>query len=83
MGWVLRLTKEEDNGSMVPDGLWNVESEGYQLCLVGRLLSNRNVNFEGFSRSVQSVINLVKGMEIKQLPVGQFFLRFITSLRSE
>ncbi|KAL0413768.1 UNVERIFIED_CONTAM: hypothetical protein Sradi_1578500 [Sesamum radiatum] len=61
---------------MLPDGLWNVESENYQLFLVGRLLANKTINFEGLSRSVKSMINPVKGMEIKQILEGRFLLRF-------
>ncbi|KAL0345256.1 UNVERIFIED_CONTAM: hypothetical protein Sradi_4356900 [Sesamum radiatum] len=60
MGRVLQLTEEDDIGHLMPDGLLNAELEGYQLCLVGRLLANRIANFEGFSQFVKSMINPVK-----------------------
>ncbi|KAL2249445.1 UNVERIFIED_CONTAM: hypothetical protein Sindi_2418200 [Sesamum indicum] len=76
MGWTVRLTEEEGNGLLVPDELWNAKSDGHQLILVGRLLAYRMVTFKGFSRSVKSMINPVKGLEIKQFPATRFLLRF-------
>ncbi|KAL2231212.1 UNVERIFIED_CONTAM: hypothetical protein Sindi_1715600 [Sesamum indicum] len=57
-------------------GLWQAESMHYQLCLVGQLLANRNMRFDGLCTSFQGMINPVKGMEIHQLDGGRFLLRF-------
>ncbi|KAL0412147.1 UNVERIFIED_CONTAM: hypothetical protein Slati_3804400 [Sesamum latifolium] len=61
---------------VIPDRLWKSESTEYQLCLVGRLLARRAVNFEGMCASLRIFILPVKGMGIKQLPVDRLLIRF-------
>ncbi|KAL0433730.1 UNVERIFIED_CONTAM: hypothetical protein Slati_2707300, partial [Sesamum latifolium] len=58
LGRALTLTEEEENGVVMAERLWQVESNQYQLCLVGRLLENRNVRFEVMCTSVQGMLNL-------------------------
>ncbi|KAK4422933.1 hypothetical protein Salat_1875900 [Sesamum alatum] len=72
----LRLTDEEDQRLVLPGGLWHADSDSHRLCLIGRLLSSRVPHFEAFSTSVQGMINLVKGMELRQIGGGCFLLRF-------
>ncbi|KAL0329322.1 UNVERIFIED_CONTAM: hypothetical protein Sradi_4918900 [Sesamum radiatum] len=61
---------------VIPNGLWRSESAAHQLCLVGRLLSGRVVNFEGMCASIHSTILSIKCMDIKQLLVDRILIRF-------
>ncbi|KAL0427978.1 UNVERIFIED_CONTAM: hypothetical protein Slati_2972600 [Sesamum latifolium] len=72
----LNLGEEDVEKVIIPDGLWQIETAYYRLCLVGRLLSRKLVNFEGLSALVRSTIMPVKGMENKQLPPDRFLFRF-------
>ncbi|KAL0403912.1 UNVERIFIED_CONTAM: hypothetical protein Sradi_2032000 [Sesamum radiatum] len=76
LGSVLKLSTEEEESFIIPDGLWQAESDGNQLCLVGRLLSNRSYNFDRLSTSIKNMLQLVKGVEIKGLPEGRLLLCF-------
>ncbi|KAK4425156.1 hypothetical protein Salat_1709500 [Sesamum alatum] len=49
----LNLTGDEDAGMVMADEVWHKDSGNYQLCLVGRVLTNRAYNFEGMGRSVK------------------------------
>ncbi|KAK4420259.1 hypothetical protein Salat_2439000 [Sesamum alatum] len=70
----LKLTEDEEMGVVVPEG--DLDLEKSRLCLVGRLLSNKLYNFEGFSRSIKGMLIPVKGVKMKQLPEGRALLRF-------
>ncbi|KAK4433511.1 hypothetical protein Salat_1113400 [Sesamum alatum] len=72
----LHLGDEGVTDLLIADGLWNSESRGYQLCLIGRLLSRQPFSFGGQCASVKGMIVPVKGMEIKQLPGGRLLIRF-------
>ncbi|KAK4421857.1 putative mitochondrial protein [Sesamum alatum] len=41
-----KLTEDEKSGMVLPRGLWHADSSSPELCLVGRLLSNRLRQFE-------------------------------------
>ncbi|KAL0438998.1 UNVERIFIED_CONTAM: hypothetical protein Slati_2382800 [Sesamum latifolium] len=72
----IRLRDDEEAGMVMPDGLWNMGTESYHLCLVGRLLAGRSYNFEGFCTTIRGMFSTVKGVEIKQLREGRVFFRF-------
>ncbi|KAL0402420.1 UNVERIFIED_CONTAM: hypothetical protein Slati_4271900 [Sesamum latifolium] len=76
MGRSFQLTVEENEKVVVPDGLWSSILDQHQLVLVGWLLSTHPFNFEGLCRSVQGMMNPVKGMEITQLPTNRLLLQF-------
>ncbi|KAK4431430.1 hypothetical protein Salat_0905100 [Sesamum alatum] len=66
----LQLTEEEETGVAVPEGY--VDLAQSRLCLVRKLLSNKPYHFEGLCRSVQGMLNSMKGVDIKQLRGGSF-----------
>ncbi|KAL0423466.1 UNVERIFIED_CONTAM: hypothetical protein Sradi_0881400 [Sesamum radiatum] len=72
----LKLTDEEEDGIIVPNGLWEANTISVEWCLVGRLLSNKPVRFEEVCSSLQSMLLPAKGMEIKKLEDGRFLLCF-------
>ncbi|KAK4424621.1 hypothetical protein Salat_1655700 [Sesamum alatum] len=76
LGRALRLTEDEGSGLPLSDELWQESTDDGHLFLVGRLLVNRDVNFEGLVRSLKGMMNPVNGMDIKALPQGWFPLRF-------
>ncbi|KAL0402306.1 UNVERIFIED_CONTAM: hypothetical protein Slati_4260500 [Sesamum latifolium] len=71
-----RLRDDEEDETVVPDGLWNSDTGSFKLCLVGRLLASRSYNFEGFGTAVKGMFNVVKGVEIKQLREGRLLFKF-------
>ncbi|KAL0394833.1 UNVERIFIED_CONTAM: hypothetical protein Slati_4449500 [Sesamum latifolium] len=58
----IRLRDDEEEGMVVPDGLWNSDTESFHLCLVGRLLPSCSYNFDR--------------LEIKQLQDGWLLFKF-------
>ncbi|KAL0448421.1 UNVERIFIED_CONTAM: hypothetical protein Slati_1398500 [Sesamum latifolium] len=74
MAW--RLTDDEEEGILVPSRLWAANADSHRLCLVGRLLSNRQYLFEGLCDSLHSMLLPVRGMEIKQLQEARILLCF-------
>ncbi|KAL0370686.1 UNVERIFIED_CONTAM: hypothetical protein Sangu_0386700 [Sesamum angustifolium] len=71
-----KLTEDEEIGVTLPSGLWEANTDSLQLCLVGRLLSNRPIRFVALCLSLQSMLLPMQGMEIKQLEDGRFLLHF-------
>ncbi|KAK4416799.1 hypothetical protein Salat_2505400 [Sesamum alatum] len=65
LGRALRLTEDEDSGVRLLEELWEESTEGTLLFVVGRLLVNKDVNFEGLVRSLKSMLNPVKGSTSK------------------
>ncbi|KAK4419995.1 hypothetical protein Salat_2412400 [Sesamum alatum] len=75
LGRALQLIEDEDNGLRLSEELWEESSAGNHLFLVGRLLVNKDVNFGGLARSLKSMSNPVKGVNVKALPEGCFLFR--------
>ncbi|KAK4381240.1 hypothetical protein Sango_2987500 [Sesamum angolense] len=71
-----KLRDEEEEGVTVPGGLWNTCSESQNLCLVGRLLSNRPYHLDSLGFSIQSMFLPVKRVEIKPVSEKLLPLRF-------
>ncbi|KAL0361231.1 UNVERIFIED_CONTAM: hypothetical protein Sradi_3807600 [Sesamum radiatum] len=71
-----KLSDDEEEGTLVLSGIWEANVDFLALSLVGRVLSNRTVQFEALCSSLQSMLLLVKGMEVNQLQEGRFLLRF-------
>ncbi|KAL0451724.1 UNVERIFIED_CONTAM: hypothetical protein Slati_1150500 [Sesamum latifolium] len=71
-----RLNDDEEDPVLVPGGLWEAHVESHNLCLVGRLLSNRPYRHEALSTSLLSMLQPVKGMDVKQLDEGRILLGF-------
>ncbi|KAK4389786.1 hypothetical protein Sango_2315600 [Sesamum angolense] len=72
----LRLGDGDVDELVIPNGLWRSESAAHQLCLVGRLLSGRVVNFERMCASIRSTILPIKCMDIKQLLADRILIKF-------
>ncbi|KAL0416754.1 UNVERIFIED_CONTAM: hypothetical protein Slati_3507300 [Sesamum latifolium] len=72
----IRLRDDEEEGMVMPDGLWNFDTESFNLYLVGRLLASRLYNFEGFCTAIKGMLNAIKGVEIKQLREGKLLFKF-------
>ncbi|KAL0458630.1 UNVERIFIED_CONTAM: hypothetical protein Slati_0490200 [Sesamum latifolium] len=70
------LRDDDEQGMVVPDGLWNSDTDSFHLCLVGRLLANRSYNYDGFCTAIKGMLNAVKGVEIKQLREGRLQIKF-------
>ncbi|KAL0451653.1 UNVERIFIED_CONTAM: hypothetical protein Slati_1143400 [Sesamum latifolium] len=75
-GKYFQLRDDEEAGSLMPDGLWNSDTEVFHLCLVGRLLTSRSYNFEGFCASIKGMFSAVKGVDIKQLKESRLLFKF-------
>ncbi|KAL0401628.1 UNVERIFIED_CONTAM: hypothetical protein Slati_4192700 [Sesamum latifolium] len=76
LGQNLRLTEKDGRRVVIPDGLWTADSETHQLFLVGRFLSKKQPKFEALATSIKSMLDPVKGLEIRRLEEGRFLIRF-------
>ncbi|KAL0433250.1 UNVERIFIED_CONTAM: hypothetical protein Slati_2659300 [Sesamum latifolium] len=76
LGRKLVLSDREGSRVLVPTRLWEADSESHLLFLVGRLLSSKQPIFEALASSVQSMLNPVKGLEMRSLKEGHFLIRF-------
>lgn len=74
LGKYLILIEEEEERITIPHGIWSGDIESGGFYLVGRHLapSPRSYRFEYLT----SVINLVKGMEMKELGENRFLFMF-------
>ncbi|KAL0419329.1 UNVERIFIED_CONTAM: hypothetical protein Sradi_1346400 [Sesamum radiatum] len=70
------LCDDEEAGMLMPDGLWNSDTESFHLCLVRRLLTSHSYKFNGFCASIKDMLIVVKGVDIKQLREGRLLLKF-------
>ncbi|KAL0439022.1 UNVERIFIED_CONTAM: hypothetical protein Slati_2385200 [Sesamum latifolium] len=50
-----KLTDEEEEGVLLPSGLWQAKSNSHNLCLMGKLLSDKPYKFEALCSSIQSM----------------------------
>ncbi|KAL0320137.1 UNVERIFIED_CONTAM: hypothetical protein Sradi_5275200 [Sesamum radiatum] len=72
----LRMTEKEGTKVVIPDGLWAADAESHLLFLVGRVLTSKQPKFEALVSSVRSMLNPVKGLEMRRLSDGRFLIRF-------
>ncbi|KAL0415994.1 UNVERIFIED_CONTAM: hypothetical protein Slati_3431300 [Sesamum latifolium] len=66
-----KLIDDEEDGVVLPSGLWRANADLHTLCLVGHLLSNRPYRFKALCRSIKSMLLSIKGVDIKQLQEGE------------
>ncbi|KAL0401520.1 UNVERIFIED_CONTAM: hypothetical protein Slati_4181900 [Sesamum latifolium] len=76
LGRNLRLTKTEGEGVVILNGLWVIDTEFHNLFLVGRLLSSNQPKFDALVSSITSMLNPVKGLEMRSLAEWHFLIRF-------
>ncbi|KAL0410569.1 UNVERIFIED_CONTAM: hypothetical protein Slati_3646600 [Sesamum latifolium] len=67
--------QQEGAGVVIPEGVWSVDSD-HHLFLVGRLLSQKQPKFEALVSSINSMLNPVRGLEMRNLSEGRFLIRF-------
>ncbi|KAL0361135.1 UNVERIFIED_CONTAM: hypothetical protein Sradi_3798000 [Sesamum radiatum] len=69
----LNLTKTEESGVLIADGLWNNDTDSHNLCLIGRVLTSKAYRFKAFSTSISGMLNPVKAMDCQKLSGGRFY----------
>ncbi|KAL0354063.1 UNVERIFIED_CONTAM: hypothetical protein Sangu_0987600 [Sesamum angustifolium] len=72
----LKLNDDEEYREVIAKDVWsgNLEDTGHYL--VDRLLTTKTVRFESLRDLLQSVINPIKGMELKAIENNIFLFRF-------
>ncbi|XP_074346135.1 uncharacterized protein LOC141684894 [Apium graveolens] len=68
--------EEEENEGFVLEGDIEEGANRYQLCLVGRLLTEKNVNVRAFKSKIADVWKPTMGINIKELDNGIFLFQF-------
>ncbi|KAL0413619.1 UNVERIFIED_CONTAM: hypothetical protein Sradi_1563600 [Sesamum radiatum] len=76
LGAALKLSENENNGVVVPLGVWHRESDVEGLFIVGRILSSRSFHPDALKQTLHLSFNPVKGMDFKLLDNNRFLLRF-------
>lgn len=64
LGSFLNLTVNEDRTVDVPAGIWDSDTADLNLCMVGRVLSRKQVHLESFERTLIGAWNLMKGARV-------------------
>ncbi|KAL0355953.1 UNVERIFIED_CONTAM: hypothetical protein Sradi_4042200 [Sesamum radiatum] len=72
----LSLTEIEDDGVVVALNIWYSDSESFELCLVGRILTLRPFHVDALKTTLLLAFNPVRGMELKPLEGNRFILKF-------
>ncbi|KAL0305017.1 UNVERIFIED_CONTAM: hypothetical protein Scaly_2999900 [Sesamum calycinum] len=76
MGRALNLSEDEEQGVIVPLGVWHGESDRQGFFLVGRILSTKPFHPEALKIVLQTAFNPVKGMDFKVIEDNHFLIRF-------
>ncbi|KAK4439099.1 hypothetical protein Salat_0244700 [Sesamum alatum] len=76
LGRALNLAEEEENGVVVPLGIWHGEAESHGYFLVGRVLSSKPLHADSLRSVLLSAFNSVWGMDFKAIEDNRFLLRF-------
>ncbi|KAK4425444.1 hypothetical protein Salat_1738400 [Sesamum alatum] len=58
----LSLAEEEGSGVIIPQAEWEKGASGFQLTLVGRVLSSRAIHFDALKDSLLSILQPAKGV---------------------
>ncbi|KAK4423004.1 hypothetical protein Salat_1883000 [Sesamum alatum] len=73
---VLSLSVEEASGPVIPLSEWNKGLDGYDLTLIGRLLSHRSVPFEALKGTLIQLIQAARGVTMRKISEERFCLVF-------
>ncbi|KAK4425123.1 hypothetical protein Salat_1706200 [Sesamum alatum] len=76
MARTISFNAEEEQGLIIPNELWPGGSTNYALTLVGRVVSNRGLNFEALSSTFRRAAMPGKGMEFTHVGFDRFLLTF-------
>lgn len=68
--------EEEENESFVFEGDIEEDVNQYELCLVGKLLTEKNVNIRAMKSKIADVWKPAMGINIKELDQGTFLFQF-------
>lgn len=67
---------EEDNAAFSFEGGVEEESNKYDLCLVGRFFTEKNVNVRAMKSKLPNIWKPAMGISIKELELGIFLFQF-------
>ncbi|KAK6141663.1 hypothetical protein DH2020_024605 [Rehmannia glutinosa] len=76
----MQLEEEEEGGLLIEGPELEEQSQDLRWCLVGRLLSERQVNFMAMKNTLASIWRPVKGVIIKELGPNLFLFQFFHEL---
>lgn len=68
--------EEEENAAFTFEGEAEEEINKYELCVVGRFLTERNVNVRAMKTKLADVWRLAMGINIKEIEQGIFLFQF-------
>ena len=71
--------EEEENASFVLEGDIEEDFNRYDLCLVGKLLTQKNINVRAMKTKIADVWRPAMGLSIKELDQGTFLFQFYRS----
>ncbi|KAK4420264.1 hypothetical protein Salat_2439500 [Sesamum alatum] len=72
----LRLMEDEDEGLHISSSTWRGGGSEEVLWLVGRLLTPRQYRYGVLTNTLQFLIRLARGMEVRSLEANRFLLTF-------
>ncbi|KAL0436252.1 UNVERIFIED_CONTAM: hypothetical protein Sradi_0333100 [Sesamum radiatum] len=76
LGAALTLTEEEDDGWLLPTGLWHSDAPSQGFFIVGRLLAAKPFNPDALHNTLKLAFTPLRGMEFKLIENDRFLLKF-------
>lgn len=68
--------EDEENGDFMFDGDVDEQVNRYELCLVGRFLTEKNINVRAMTSKMADIWNPMMGINIKEIDPGIFLFQF-------
>lgn len=72
----LNLNDADSEGLILDDDLIPSLVDEYQLCLVGRFLTEKKMDFEAMKNTLIPIWQSIKGMDVKELGQNRYIFRF-------
>ena len=79
----IKLTEGEKKGIQITEGEVAINRESGGLCLVGKILSDRQVNKEGFTTILSRIWRLVGKVVFKELQDNMWLFEFLEGVDKE
>lgn len=76
----LSLSVEEEEDLIIESSTLDTQSHSTDLCLVGRLLSDRNINFNAMKNRLADLWRPVKGVLIREIGDQKFIFQFFHAM---
>ena len=83
MGSKLVLTSEEEIDVSIPVDIWEASSISYDQCLIGKVISQKQVHLDSLEKTLLGIWNLAKGANFQKFGSDRFLIHFGNGLEKK